>query len=241
MVSGFGLAGFGLRFMLCWGYSTFGRLFMGKIFLPKTNATRNLPTRNLKNGKCMASMAGDKAHYFEFCQMNYVPLHLQPWWLDAVCGGGANWQIALAVNKGGEVTGALPYFSTRRWGLPVVQMPPFTAYAGPVLRYPPQSTFKESSWPAIEHKVLAELIGQLPRVAYFVQHFRPEVTDWLPFYWAGFQQTTRYTYILPDTADLSALYAGLKNTVRTDLKTAARYTAAVQEHDSELVFRLNAM
>lgn len=185
-------------------------------------------------------MTGDKTRYFEFCQTVYVPLAFQPWWLDAVCGPD-RWQVALAADKGENITGAMPYYLTRRWGLPVVQMPPFTAYAGPVFRYPQQRGFRESGRQTFEHKVLAELIPQLPRTAFFVQHFHPGISDWLPFYWAGFRQTTRYTYTLPDTSDLEIIYAGLKNTVRTDLKTAARYIAVEQTNDPALLFQLNTL
>ena len=183
-------------------------------------------------------MSGSKERYLEFCAGTYVPIQLQPWWLDAVCSAG-RWSVALANDGGDQVVGALPYFLTRRLGLPVIQLPPFTAYSGPWLQYPDNPDFKKSSRYGFEHEVYTQLIGQLPRVAYFSQTFRPEVHNWLPFYWAGYRQTTRYTYLLPETDNLEALYEGLKNKLRTDLKTAARETEIVQEDDPDLLFRLN--
>lgn len=35
---------------------------------------------------------------------------------------------------------------------------------------------------------------QMPRAARTMLHLAPHSGSWLPFYWAGFQQTTRYTY-----------------------------------------------
>lgn len=183
-------------------------------------------------------MSGSKVRYSEFCQGGYVPLHLQPWWLDAVCGAD-HWSAALARDGSDNVVGILPYYLTRRWGFSVIQLPPFTSYSGPWLRYPENQPLKESSRYSFEHRVLAQLIGELPRFAFFQQNFRPEVRNWLPFYWAGFRQTTRYTYMLPETGDLDALFCGLKNKLRTDLRTAAKATEIVRENDPVLLFRLN--
>ena len=37
---------------------------------------------------------------------------------------------------------------------------------------------------------------ELKRYPHFLQNFNYDITDWLPFYWAGYNQTTRYTYLL---------------------------------------------
>ena len=183
-------------------------------------------------------MAERKSRYREFCASAYVPIHLQPWWLDAVCSP-AGWDVALATDAGGDVTGVLPYFKKRRWGLWVVQQAPFTTYAGPWLRYPETPNFKRQSRYTFEKKVMTELIAQLPKSAFFLQNFRPEVDNWLPFYWQGFQQTTRYTYIFDDTTDDTIITAGMKNTLRSDLKKAAQATTCQIENDAwELIFQL---
>ena len=96
----------------------------------------------------------------------------------------------------GRVIGVLPYCQTKRWGLPVILQPPLTAYSGPLIRYPDQAGQKPSYRIHFEKKVYSDLIRQLPAAALFRQNFRPEANNWLPFYWHGFRQTTRYTYIL---------------------------------------------
>lgn len=37
-------------------------------------------------------------------------------------------------------------------------------------------------------------IDNLPKFDYFNMNFHYSITNWLPFYWRGFKQTTRYTY-----------------------------------------------
>lgn len=183
-------------------------------------------------------MTERKSRYREFCQNSYVPLHQQPWWLDAVCHP-EGWDVALAFDGSGAVTGALPWFRKSRWGLWVVQQPPFTTYAGPVLRYPDEPNFKLQSRYSFEKKVCSALIQQLPRVAFFVQNFQPEISNWLPFYWENFKQTTRYTYVFDRMENMEMITAGMKNTLRSDLKKAAKATVWQQENDAwELVFAL---
>jgi len=182
----------------------------------------------------MATKSGDKARYLDFCRDYPVPLHLQPWWLDAVCTPEA-WDAAVT---GGPLPGAWPWFRTRRWGLPVVQNPPLTAYSGPWL------VGADPVWPAhkrlsLSYRTLEKLISKLPGVLFFQQTFRPEIQAGLPFYWAGFRQTTRYTYRLPDTSDLPGLYAALKNTLRTDLRHAEMQLEIVPEENPKPFFDLN--
>lgn len=175
--------------------------------------------------------------YREFCAGADLPLQFQPWWLDAVCAAG-RWDVSLATDAGERITGVLPYFLTRRYGLPAVLLPPFTSYAGPWYFYPPNPDFKEVSRLAFEKAVGAELIRQLPATVFFRQNLRPEITNWLPFYWAGYRQTTRYTYVLEPSPDPVAALAGFKNSLRTDLKKARAATSISAEDDPELLIQL---
>ena len=186
-------------------------------------------------------MSESKAQYIEFCHSGYVPLQLQAWWLDAVCTPD-NWDIALAFDGGGNVIGIMPWYQKRRWGCTVVQLPPFSSYAGPWLRYPEEPGFKLQSRYAFEKRAYQQLIEKLPRSLFFLQNFRPEIENWLPFYWKNFKQTTRYTYILDQTDKPETITAGMKNTLRSDLKKAARQVDWHQENESwETVFHLNTL
>lgn len=179
-------------------------------------------------------MSGSKATYLEFCSKNEVPLHLQPWWLDAVCGQEA-WDAALTSDQ----CGILPFFKTRRWGLSVIHQAPLSAYAGPWF-VPHEPGVPAHKRLAREHRTLNELISQLPKAAFFLQNFRPEIKNWLPFYWSGFRQTLRYTYVLPNTADLDERYFHLKGSVRSDIRRAGQCTRIVRVDAPEPLFRLYA-
>ncbi|MFN0213522.1 MAG: GNAT family N-acetyltransferase [Saprospiraceae bacterium] len=134
----------------------------------------------------------------------------------------------------------MPFFVTRRWGFKIVQLPPFTTYGGPWFHYSQASGSKENNRLSFEHKTMSALISQLPKTFFFKINFRPEIRNWLPFYWEGFRQTTRYTYIFDQTNDLEKITTGFKNTLRSDLKKAEKYAQTCREDaEWQVVFKLN--
>ncbi|HMO38443.1 MAG TPA: GNAT family N-acetyltransferase [Saprospiraceae bacterium] len=162
-----------------------------------------------------------KSKYIEFCGKQPVPLHVQPWWLDAVCGSN-RWDVALTCDANGRVIGALPYFIVRKWGLRMVKMPPLTDYVGAVLCVENQEITKNYAQESFRQKVLADLISQLPKTAFWYQQFYPEMDNWLPFMWAGWRQTTTYTYRLERLQNTDHIFANFKATVRTNIRRAAQ-------------------
>ena len=53
---------------------------------------------------------------------------------------------------------------------------------------------------------MAKLLELLPLAHFFYQRFDTEFTNWLPLYWANFNQTTRYTYVIEDLSDLDIIW-----------------------------------
>jgi hypothetical protein len=182
-----------------------------------------------------------KIRYADFCRSHYVPVQFRPWWLDAVCANG-EWDVCLATDGSGAILGVLPYYLTKQFGFSMLRQPPLTTYGGPWLNYPEGAKARPQKRLDFEKKVFDELIRQLPRTAFFQQNFHPDLQNWLPFYWAGFRQTTRYTYIFNDLSDLEKTKAGFKNTLRTDLKKAEQAAEICREDTAaELLFRLHTM
>ena len=85
------------------------------------------------------------------------------------------------------------------------------------------------------------LIHQLPPFSSFLQNFSYEVTDWLPFYWEKFKQTTRYTYLLPDISDPEYLKSQMSANIRRNMASASgKNSIAVKKgiHCSEFIHAL---
>lgn len=155
--------------------------------------------------------------YRELCQHETtIPLFCRDWWLDAVAPG--QWDVALSL-KDGKVVASMPYVVERRAGMKVLTMPALTQHLGPWFK---PSQAKYSKRLANEKDMLTDLAGQLlaQRYDHFYAAWPTGRGNWLPFYWAGFQQTTRYTYILQDLSNLDEIWEELQSNIRSDIRKA---------------------
>ena len=141
----------------------------------------------------------NKKRYILFCNEEInMPIFSIPWWLDAVCGP-ENWDVIL-VEKGDEIVASFPYYIKKgKLGMTYITMPILTQKLGPYIKYPINQ--KYSSRLSYEKEVMLEIINRLPAFDYFNMHFDYRYLNWLPFYWRGFLQTTRYTYVIEDISD----------------------------------------
>ena len=149
-----------------------------------------------------------KEKYWEICESGeyYVPLFLQYWWMEAVCEG-KQWDVALA-SDGDTVRGAMPFHVVSKYGFRFAVQPQLTQFSGLVYFYP--ENMSESHRLDFEKQVAGSLLRQIDdlRLHSFLQNFSPDITNWLPFYWAGYRQTTRYTYRIDDIRDPQKVFDG---------------------------------
>lgn len=178
---------------------------------------------------------GQRDIFREWCKVRKdIPLFLRADWLDTIADE-AHWDVAL-VGQMNDVQAFLPYFHKRKMGFNIITMPPMTPYLGPWIHYPEGQ--KPASRLSFEKKVMDSLIAQLPSTDRFIQYFHPAVTNWLPFRWQGFEQTTRYTYILPDLSDIDAVYDGFQGNTRREIKKAEERLTVVMTDEVDTLFGL---
>jgi hypothetical protein len=178
----------------------------------------------------------NKSKYRELCKSEpTIPIFSRDWWLDAVCGE-TNWDVVL-VEKGGEIVGSLPFYFKKRFGSRIITMPPLTQTMGPWIKNHAQRCSKRVS---CEVKVVSELIDSLPPFGSFDQRFHYSVTNWLPFYWRGFQQTTRYTYIIPDLTNLEKVFKEFDHSVRSYISKAQSNVEVVASDDIRTFYEINS-
>ena len=157
-----------------------------------------------------------KERYRALCDSEKsIPLFSQAWWLDATAGE-ENWDVVL-VESGGEIIASMPYVVRRRFRMVFIGLPTLTQTLGPWIR---TGQAKYASRLASEKDLMRQLIAGLPRYDHFQQSWHHSQANWLPFYWAGFKQTTRYTYRLPDLSDETKLWRGLSDNIKGDYKKA---------------------
>jgi hypothetical protein len=157
----------------------------------------------------------------------------QPWWLDAVAPG--RWTAA-EVKRGDKVVARLPYAQRRRLGLSTIGQPPFTQTLGPWLA-PREGKYARQL--ETEKKLLGELIEQLPEVDFFRQSLAPALTNWLPFYWAGFDATVRYTYRIEDLSDIERVKSEFQDHVRRGIRKAEGVVEVDPDYPLEDLLQLN--
>jgi hypothetical protein len=158
----------------------------------------------------------------------------QPWWLDSVAPGA--WGEAV-VRRGEHVVARLPYMRRRRLGLTTIVQPPLTQTLGPWLV---RGEGKRANRLETEKKLLEQLIDLLPSFDFFRQAFAPTLTNWLPFYWAGFQATVRITYRIDDLSDLDRVQSEFQEQVRRGIRKGRGVVEV--DHDCPLseLLRLDA-
>ncbi|MCB0528073.1 MAG: GNAT family N-acetyltransferase [Lewinellaceae bacterium] len=169
-----------------------------------------------------------REQYTRFCATAPdMPLFMQPWYLDAVCTEGA-WDVVM-VEQAGRIVAALPFFLKKKWHWQYVAMPPLARMMGPYVLPEWRSPRKEVS-------LLEALLNELPTdLAAFEQDCHYQFTNWLPFYWRGFRQTTRYSYTL-DITDLNVVWDNIAADYRNQKIPKAQELLRVERKDALLDF-----
>jgi hypothetical protein len=171
-------------------------------------------------------MTVNKEKYITWAQHQSLTIFAQPWWLNAVAG--EHWDVLL-YEKSGAIVAALPIYLRRQLGLNTIGMPPLTQHNGLTLLYPAGQ--KPDTRLKYEKEVLTALGEQLSMYAAYYQHFPYTLTNWLPFYWLKFTQTTRYTYILKDFTELTTVFANFASNIRTDIKKAQKILTVTESEN----------
>jgi len=158
-------------------------------------------------------MLQNKERYRELCEEKNIPLFMQAWWFDAVCTPeNKEWDVLLCeelkigTGQNDKIVGAIPYHTIKKWGFKIIVQPRGAQCNGVWIDYPEEMKLHKRY--SLEKKVMDNLIDQLEsiNVSYFSQNFHHSFTNWLPFYWRGFRQTTRYTYQIKDLSDLDKCF-----------------------------------
>ncbi len=148
----------------------------------------------------------------------------RPWWLEAVAPGQHEF---LVVRRGGRIAAGMPLAYHRKWGFRTIHTPQLTQTLGPLLGPPTSDNYEKQL--SNEMELLGELVAAIPRVAHTNIFCHPSFTNWLPFYWAGYRQTTRYTYVIEDISDPERVFASFAHSKRKNVKKAEKLVEVRQD------------
>lgn len=155
----------------------------------------------------------------------------QRWWIDVITEGAGK---LLGCFQGKRLLAGLPIWPTTRLGVRQLRQPPLTPYWGPVFQ---QLEGKYVTRLNLEMSVLRAFARAIAPWQDVAMSFHPSLTNWLPFYWQHYAQTTRYTYRIDDLSTLSD--AMCHNTVRAKIKRAVSAGVRVVDiTDPEVLLRM---
>ncbi|GCD09728.1 GNAT family N-acetyltransferase [Clostridium tagluense] len=180
----------------------------------------------------------DKEKYIELCKTEKsIPIFSKDWWMDAVCGE-INWDVLL-VERNNEIVASMPYYMKKKLGFKYITQPTLTKTNGVWIKYPEKQ--KQRSKLSYEKELMTEIIEQLKtlKIDYYSQNFNYSITNWLPFYWKGFKQTTRYTYVIENVIDLESVFGEFSKVVRKNIKKAEQSAKIYVSNDVEKFYSIN--
>lgn len=180
----------------------------------------------------------NKEKYRQLCKTEQsIPIFSRDWWLDATAGED-NWDVVL-VEKGGEIVASMPYMVTKRYIFTYLCQPILTQKLGPWIKYPPGQKYSRKL--GYENEILKKLIETLPKADLFSARFDYSITNWLPFYWEGFEETTLYTYVIEDLSNMEKIFQEVSSDMRTKVRKAAKIVLVKECFDMELIYSINKM
>ena len=153
-----------------------------------------------------------------------IPIFSHDWWLDTVCGE-KKWDVLLIEQKG-RIQATLPLYVPHS---DIVSMPSYTQTMGPWFAASSSDT-KYTTELGRRQELCKQFTEELKRYPHFLQNFNYDITDWLPFYWAGYNQTTRYTYLLKNIRDHQAVWENMSPNIRRNIaKAQNKYHISVKK------------
>lgn len=171
-------------------------------------------------------IGSDKNVYRKVCSEHDLPVFFQDWWLDAACLDG-EWKV-LYYLEDPNVVAVYTYFEKKKGPFQYVSMPWLTRFMGPLFL----KDFSERK----KQKILQTFIDHISVFDGFEQALYYEIQNWLPFKWAGYEQTVAYSYVLDDVSDLDHVRAGMDVDYRNNKlrKAESKFTIKVNANIGEL-------
>ena len=158
----------------------------------------------------------NKERYIDWvAQQEYLPIYMQPWWMDAVCAG-KQWDVLLAEDDNGQIQGAMPYLLRQRAWFRYIIMPQQTQIGG--IWVTAETT--ADKWKTAEVcRQIKEQLDEL-HLAYYRQQYLPGSLCVDAMRGLGFKTQERVTYRVEDLSDPEALVASFSKNKRRQLQKA---------------------
>ena len=181
----------------------------------------------------------NKEKYRNFCKGNKtLPIFMQDWWLDTVCG--EDWDVII-VEQNNKIIAALPYYIHKKYGFKSIIPPHLTPIGGVWLWY--EEGMHQISRYAYEMQLMGHIAKEIDKLKldFYFQKFNHTITNWLGFYWNGFKQTTYYTYRVLGLEDIEQVYNLFHRKTKRIIRLAEEELEVTEDISLEEFYRINSL
>ncbi len=148
----------------------------------------------------------------------------QRWWIEIVTRGQG---CRLGCFTGTRLLAGLPIWPSTTLGVRRLRQPPLTPYWGPIFGNIDGAYTTRLNTEMSILRAFAEALKPWPDVTL---QCHPTMTNWLPFFWQGYGQMTRYTYRIEGLAEFPLREDAFQKSVRQKLKMARQNGLIVRDH-----------
>lgn len=148
-----------------------------------------------------------------------LPIFFKSWWLDAVCEGG-EW-CAESHDINGNIDSVFVYFIKKKFGLNYIVMPPLTQFLGEYYIIDNQIDNKPISL-SKRKEISNYFIELLPNTIFSTFCMGRYFKYWSPYFWKGFQQTTKYSYRISKELQMSQIYSNFEYSKQKNIRKAEK-------------------
>lgn len=162
-----------------------------------------------------------KKEYENFCKENYVQIYSKPWWMDVICGS-ENWDVWL-YKKGDVIQAAMPYYMETRGDYHYITKAIFTQTNGIIFAI--EKSVKEAVIAEKQDRIIREACEFIKNtgVDVYEQQYPYSFENWQPFYWEGYTNFLRYTYVIENTWDTEHWMGNMTSKMRNHIKKGCNY------------------
>lgn len=180
-------------------------------------------------------MTSNREKYCQFCKTEKeLPIFMQDWWLDAVCGEDG-WDVAV-VEQNGSVVGVLPFFLTKKLIFKLIVPPHLTRWLGPWIKYP--EGLKDRKKLSFEHQIYTKLIEKISRFDWLSIGCNPQFSNWLSFYWKGYSINTSIIYYLTLESGYESYYNSLSKKTKQRINKGLNNCQIINEKGIDTLFSI---
>lgn len=83
-------------------------------------------------------------------------------------------------------------------------------------------SYKENKKNTLQIKLSNMLIESIPKFWFYYSSFHYEFKNWVSFLWNGFEQYTRYTYVIDNSVDINTVFDNFSNRMKNKIRKAEK-------------------